>query len=171
MLQRQAETKMDSAMADTEETYLATRLDGQIAWFDAKSLSHQRAYKRLRLLEIFAAACIPFVAGISDRHPSLPILLGVLGVVVVIVESVLALNRHQELWTEYRATCEALKGEKFLYEAKAGPYDGEDRFARLVERVESRLQSENAQWAESMRAAAEAEQAARKAQAKKGKLG
>ncbi|NBT32039.1 MAG: hypothetical protein EBT13_09110 [Rhodobacteraceae bacterium] len=49
----------------------------------------------------------------------------------------------------YRATCEALRHEKYAYIERAVPYDCEDDIATrklLVERVESLISTEHSKW-------------------------
>ncbi|MDH3287817.1 MAG: DUF4231 domain-containing protein [Betaproteobacteria bacterium] len=52
-------------MAIGEAEYLEQRLDDQINWYSKKSAANQAAHKRLRLIEIIAAASIPLLAGYS----------------------------------------------------------------------------------------------------------
>jgi hypothetical protein len=145
------------AQAEAEEEYLKTRLEDQIAWYDRKSKSNQTTYKWLRIVEILSASAIPFLAGYSDRHPSIPIMMGVLGLVVAVLAGVMGLFRFQENWSEYRTASEALKQEKFLYLAGVAPYNEEDRFDRLVARVESILNAETSNWTKSMQEAVKAD--------------
>ncbi len=44
------------------------RLEEQIAWYDRTSIADQRAYKRIKILEILAAAIIPFLAALVRPH-------------------------------------------------------------------------------------------------------
>jgi Protein of unknown function (DUF4231) len=55
-------------MSDGEQDPIFTRLEDQITWYDRKSQSAQHIYKRLKVLEIFAAAIIPFLAGFHFDH-------------------------------------------------------------------------------------------------------
>ena len=144
-----------------EAEYFERRLDNQIGWYDKKSSANQNAYKRLRLVEIVAAASIPLLAGYSHQSDRIGLAVGVLGLVVAVIAGLLSLYRFQENWTEYRASAEALKQERFLYLTRTAPYDGNDAFALLVGRVESLLRSERSGWAEAMRAAGQADEAAR----------
>jgi hypothetical protein len=121
------------------------RLEDQINWYDRKSRSAQRIFKRIKVLEILAAAVIPFLAGVEMRHGKLVI--AGLGVLITILEGILHLNQYQQLWGNYRATCEALRHEKFVYLAVAGAYrDVENARALLAERVESLVSQEDAKW-------------------------
>ena len=86
------------------------RLEDQIAWYDRKSLSNQRTYKRFKVTEILAAAVIPFLAAFNVRETTW--VAGGLGVVVTVLEGVLHLNQYQQNWITYRSTCEPLKHEQ-----------------------------------------------------------
>ena len=125
------------------------RLDDQIEWYDGKSITNQRWFKWLKVIQIVAAAIIPFMAGF--KHIVLPIdtaiVIGGLGVLIVILEGLQSLNQYQHNWITYRSTCEELKHEKYLWEAKAGPYlDLQNPDPLLAERVESLISREHAKW-------------------------
>jgi hypothetical protein len=121
------------------------RLEEQIDWYDRKSSTAQRVFKRIKVAEILAAAVIPFLAGINLPHDKL--IIAGLGVLITILEGFLHLNQYQQVWGTYRGTCEALKHEKYIYLAKAGPYaTATDPHAMLAERVESLVSQEHAQW-------------------------
>ena len=137
-------------MSDNSELLPATdpiyaRLEEQIDWYNRKSSAAQRIFKRIKVAEILAAAITPFLAGISLPYDKL--IIAGLGVLITILEGFLHLNQYQQLWGTYRGTCEALKHEKYVYLAKAGPYAGAaDPHALLAERVESLVSQEHAQW-------------------------
>ena len=121
------------------------RLEDQISWYDRKSQSAQRIYKRFKIVEIFAAALIPLLAGLSFRNDKL--VTAGLGVLITILEGLLHLNQYQQLWSTYRSTCEALKHEKYVFLANAGPYTAAaNPRALLAERIESLVSQEHAQW-------------------------
>jgi hypothetical protein len=131
---------------DAKSDPIFGRLEDQIDWYDRKSRSAQRIFKRVKIVEILAAAAIPFLAGLNYPHDKL--VTGGLGVLITILEGLLHLNQYQQNWTNYRSTCEALKHEKYVYLATAGPYaTAADPRAMLAERVESTVSQEHAQWA------------------------
>ena len=131
--------------------YLAQRVDDQIKWYEGRSLWNQRWFKRLRVLEIVAAALIPFLTAL----PAVPgpwdvkYVIGALGVLITVVAGILALYQFQERWTEYRATSEALKKEKFLFLTKADPYNVGDGYSMFVQKVETLISKENTNWTQS----------------------
>jgi Protein of unknown function (DUF4231) len=121
------------------------RLEDQISWYDRKSADSQRRYKWLKLLELAVAAALPVVAGIGS-----PVLLtGSLAAVIVVLEGAQHLYQLQERWITYRSTAEALKHERNLYLAKAGPYLRADRHQQLAERIEGLISQELAKWTSS----------------------
>ena len=132
-----------------ESTYLEDRVNVQINWYDSKSQTNQKWYKRLRVTEIVCAAIIPFLAGLSDSIPYGQYIIGLLGVVIAVSAGFSALNKNQENWLVYRTTCETLRHEKYLYLTKCKPYDNADAFNRFVERVEGLISKENSHWSRS----------------------
>ena len=144
-----------------ESEYVEQRLDDQIDWYDRKSGANQAAYKRLRLIEIVAAATIPLLAGYSQGSWFVGLIIGVMGLIVAVLAGIMGLYRFQENWNEYRAIAESLKQEKYLYLARAEPYGGAQPFEMLVQRVEALLKSETTDWAQRMRVAGAADKAER----------
>jgi hypothetical protein len=108
------------------------RLVDQLDWYGRKSAPAQRAFIRLKVVEIVVAAAIPVVAGVGG--PAL--LTAALGSTVVVLESLQHLYQWQTNWVLYRSTAEALKHEKFLFLSSAGPYATGDRQRVLAERLE-----------------------------------
>jgi Protein of unknown function (DUF4231) len=131
------------------EEYIEQRLNDQIVWYDRRSGTNQRWFKRLRFAEIVAAAVIPFLSGFAGESLAIKIAIGAVGVIVAVIASLLALLRLQEHWISYRATAEALKTEKFLFLTQTQPYDKEDAFHLLVQRVEALLSKESIEWVQS----------------------
>lgn len=130
-----------------EQEYIKQRLEDQIKWYDVKSQSNQKWYKGLKSLEIILSVTIPFLSGLIDKSPMLlPILIGILGIVIAIIEGILYLFRFKENWTEYRIAAESLRREKVLYLTKSGPYLKNATLQMLVERVEMYTEQENKAW-------------------------
>ena len=135
--------------SDLPEGPTFKRLKEQIDYYSTKSRSSQRAFKQIKVAEIVAAAFIPFLGSLPFAwlKPHLVLVTGALGVLITILEGVLHLNNYHENWTNYRATSEALKHEKYLYLGHAGPYAGAPAAdSLLAERVESLVSQESAQW-------------------------
>lgn len=137
-----------------QDEYIKERLQDQIDWYDTKSMDNQQTFKRIRKAEIFAAALVPFTSGLAASVQAISlassIITGLLGVIITVMASILALGQHQEHWIEYRTTCESLKKEKFMFQSGVEPYDGDDAFQLLVQRVEMLVSKENTNWAQYM---------------------
>lgn len=130
---------------DDQESPTLERLEDQISWYDNKSTNAQSWYKALKLLQIVTAAALPLVA--VFEVPESDKVSAALGVVILILEGFQHLNQYQQNWIAYRSTCEALKHEKYLYLAGAGPYAGaENALALLAEQIEGLISQEHAKW-------------------------
>lgn len=142
-------TATDELTADpgAEELPPATpalaRVRDQIGWYDRKSQYNQRWFKALKICQILIAAAIPVAATAS--FPDW--IIGAGGASIVVLESLQQLQQYQQNWITYRATCERLKHEQFLFLAAAGPYaTAPDRDVLLAERVEGLVSQEHAAW-------------------------
>jgi uncharacterized protein DUF4231 len=119
------------------------RLEDQIGWYDRKSAYNQHLFKAVKVGQIVVAALIPVLAATKVSRD----VLGALGAFVVILEGFQQLFQYQQNWITYRSTCEALKHEKYLFLAEAGPYAHAVRpDALLSERVEGLVSQEHAKW-------------------------
>jgi hypothetical protein len=129
-----------------ESDPIMERLEDQIDWYDRKSITNQNYFKSIKMLEILAAAIIPFLSAFTFSR--MVWVTGGLGVLITVLEGMLHLNQYQENWIAYRSTCESLKHEKYVYLGKAAPYAGTpDAHALLAERIESLVSQEHAKWA------------------------
>lgn len=125
---------------------VTARMEDQISWYDRHSKRNRRIYQGLKMAEIIAAAVIPFLAGF--KVPYSGVMTGALGVLITAFEGMLQLHHSHENWISYRATAESLKHEKYLFLARAAPYNNAaDPRAMLAERVESLVSQESAKWA------------------------
>jgi hypothetical protein len=124
------------------------RLENQISWYNRKSQNAQRRYKILKLAQIIIAGLIPMVSVFP--FPEQRWVTAVLGLLVLIIEAVQQLNQDQQNWIAYRSACEALKHEKYLHLAHAGPYANaesrEKQIALLADRIEGLISQEHAKW-------------------------
>jgi hypothetical protein len=126
-----------------EDNLTLDRLETEIKWYSQKSRSNQYWFKHLKIIEIVCAAFIPFSAGYNLST----YITGGLGAVIVVLEGIQGLYQFQQNWTIFRSTAEALKHEKYLWMAKAGPYTNiENSNSLLAERIESLISRENVKW-------------------------
>lgn len=131
------------------------RLEDQIDWYDRNAAQNQRWFKWLKVVQIVAAAAVPVVAALAAPGW----VAGALGSLIVVLEGVQQLFQFQQNWVSFRATCEALKHEKYLYLATAGSYAAADRpQALLAESVEGLVSRETTKWASQQEDAVSSEQ-------------
>jgi hypothetical protein len=130
-------------MALAEADPVFQRLEDQIDWYDRKSEQNQLYFKAVKAAQLIAAAIIPVVAIL---HAPAAVTAS-LGALVVVLEGFQQLNQYQQNWSAYRSTAEALKHEKYLYLAKAGPYSrSRHPHALLADRIEGQISQEHAKW-------------------------
>lgn len=119
------------------------RLETQVRWYSRKSRQNGRFYRWLKTVTMVSAASVPVL---STRAGG-ALYAGALGVVIVVSEGLQQLNQFHANWLAYRFTAEALKREKYLFLAQAGPYASvPNPLPLLAERVESLVSQENAKW-------------------------
>ena len=119
------------------------RLEDQIRWYDRKSGRTQRWYKWLKALTIISAVLVPIFSAAVWGRP----FAAALGIVIVVAEGLQQINQYQANWISYRSTCEALKHEKYLFLAQAGPYASSEKpLGLLAERIEGTVSQEHAKW-------------------------
>lgn len=108
------------------------RLEDQLGWYDRKSIAAQQAYKRVKVVQLIVGAAVPVVAALQVSAA----VTATLAAFVFLAECAQQLYQWQTNRVLYRSTAEALKHEKFLYLAAAGPYQMDDRDRVLAERIE-----------------------------------
>jgi hypothetical protein len=84
--------------------YLSSRLDDQIDWYSTKSTYCQTRHKVLRILEVIAAAMIPFLSAIGTDIPYNSWIVGSLGAVIAICAASSGIFKFHENWIQFRAT-------------------------------------------------------------------
>lgn len=127
-----------------EYKYIKFRLTNQIDWYDKKSAIMKNRYLFWKSVTFVSGAFVPFLVAIEVCRW----IAGLVGVVVVISESVLSIFKYHDLWIEYRKNTEMLQKELIMFQTQTGVYrDSEYPFADLVERSETLISNENINWA------------------------
>ena len=128
--------------------YISTRLDPQIKWYDEKSVHAQKRYKQFQVVEIILAAFIPLLSGYTSLCDLIPIIIGILGAIIVIIESDTKLYKYHENWIQYRSTCEMLLYQEHLYLTRSFPYNPNDETVDniFIKNMEEIMSAENRHW-------------------------
>lgn len=134
----------------SDAQYIEERLDDQIEWYSNKSSSAQQTYKICQTIEFILASATPVIGcaalAFDVCNLFLTLLMSAFGAAIALIESLCKMNKWHENWIQYRYISELLKHEKYLYITKASPYDDENAFEFLVQRVERTISSENVNW-------------------------
>ena len=133
----------------TEDEYIKTRLDDQIAWYSDKSSHAQKWYKYLSWTTYICAGLTSLLALFIAECIYTKYIVAFLGIAIGIIGSAQNLHKYHDNWISYRYTSELLKQEKYMYLNKAGVFDIEDPAARqklLVERCETIISHETINW-------------------------
>jgi hypothetical protein len=135
----------DVITSKSPEQVTLERLAENLEWYSARSTRNKTWFQTLKVLTIVSAALIPVLSTSGIPHGS-QVAAG-LGVLIAIIESMQQLKQYHDNWINYRATEEALKHERYLYLARAGPYRGIDSPQTLLaERVEGIVSQEEKGW-------------------------
>jgi hypothetical protein len=130
------------------------RLQAQIDWYDRKAKSNQTAYKVSKISIVALAILLPVLAEyghVPGFEASPAFLVGAAAGAIVLLEGLQVLNKWQENWLLYRATCENLRNEQHLFAETAGPYAGlkADAAQRLLaERISRLVMAEHSKWSQ-----------------------
>jgi hypothetical protein len=123
------------------------RLEWLICWYEAEAKKANWWNKVLRITTIVMAAGIPFLVAAS--YP--PATAALLGAAVVALEAIQELFQFQKDYLSFATTKEALKRERALFAAAAGPYrptPAGNPARLLAERIEALVAAETAGWAD-----------------------
>ena len=130
--------------------YLENRYWDQVKFYDSKAVRNQAIYRRMQWALIILAALTPVLIQIKQASIfgiNFGFLATITSVIVVILTAALKTFKYQENWINYRTTCEALKKEKYLFDAALSDYQqSEDREAQFIDRVEALLSREHTIW-------------------------
>lgn len=102
--------------------YIKYRLLDQMHWYDQKSAEKQRRFKALSLAAIVINAVIPVVTLLSEYGVAIRIGIAAFSTAAGAIGAVVNLCRYQDLWVQYRAGCEYLKGILYRYFMRIGEF-------------------------------------------------
>ena len=137
-----------------DEQYVRDRIDKSVDRVNTLSKINQKRYKQLKRVALIIGATIPVcitVTGLESidevRWLKTFLLLysAIGGTVLALMKNILSSGNYYDKWKTYRGLSERLLSEKYLYLTKMPPYNQEDAFPRVVEKVESLLAEEEDQ--------------------------
>ncbi|MEV8377149.1 DUF4231 domain-containing protein [Kribbella sp. NPDC056861] len=117
-------------------------MDEQVHWYSTKSALALRNYRLVKISQLTIGSAVPIIALLEV--PSA--ITASLGAIVILLEAIQQLFQWQTDQVLYRSTSEALKQQRYLYIAHAGPYQENNRDAVLAEKVQALVSQEHARW-------------------------
>lgn len=130
------------------DTYVQNRLNDQIKWYSNKSKKAQSCYKKIMISTFILNAAIPTILLFSDFISLVvKVFVTLITAIITILNGIIQLNNYQDIWLNYRTTCENLLREKILYETMSGKYKNvEDPLELLILTCEKIMDSETKEW-------------------------
>lgn len=129
------------------DDYLKNRYQDQINWYDSKAVKSKKLYNTFQWGVIILSAISPTLVITLEEKPWKWIAV-IVTVLLAIGTAGLKAFKYQENWINYRSIAEALKKEKYFYEAGIEDYSNQsDKEATFVTRVEALILRENSIWA------------------------
>jgi hypothetical protein len=130
-------------------TYIAERFNDAISWYDKKAVTCKSRHQWMRAVSVIGGVLVPVLVNVSlpGSEIYLKAVTTVLSTLVVLLVSLESVFHYREQWVNYRSTEQFLRREYFLFTAKEGVYTdlrAHDAFRVFVERVEAKIESENA---------------------------
>lgn len=137
------------------EKYINDRLDDQIKYYDLKSIEYKKKHENISLATIIISALIALVPAFIDILPNckgiITFLSALLAATITVLQAIDKLKKYNDLFYQFRMTCEKLKQEKELYLYQSGEYKRTDEMTNeqlFVERCERIMATENGTWAQ-----------------------
>jgi membrane protein YdbS with pleckstrin-like domain len=128
----------------SEFDYVSQRLEPQLEYYSKRAKRNKVFYFFFSTLSIILSIIIPFLAGKIDSLENRFIsVIGLLALFLSVFNVLIYHFRFREKWIKYRTANESLKHQKFMYLAKVKPYNDNEAYKVLVEKVESLISIDN----------------------------
>jgi hypothetical protein len=124
------------------------RLQCQINYYEGERDGNRGLYQNVKVAQLVTAASVPILTAVPAVRLDQPWIIAALGATVVVLEGFQQLKGYHDNWLRFAQTAEALKREKYLHLARAGPYaHARNGYRLLEERVERIVSGETGTWA------------------------
>ena len=127
--------------------YLAEDYAEALKFYDDRACSSKRVYRVCSVYLIVASAILTPLVALAPEQGWWRIVAAALSATIVISTGMLAHLKSHENWLSYRASWDALRRERRLFETTSGPYRSvPDKATLFVERVEAVLTKEGSEF-------------------------
>lgn len=147
-IEKQYKNMINSLESDKQD-YINNRVIEQIVWYDNKSILYKQSHYRIILAVAICTAIIPVITivQIICNLALWNIVIGILGGASSVLTIIDKTKKYNELWIQYRSTCENLKHELHLYLNDTGHYkEKRESYKLFVETVETIMNEEVNNW-------------------------
>lgn len=118
-----------------------------LVWYDKAANRNRWSFYLLKCVQLVLAAAIPVFSLIPQLRGVQPVLSGLAGASLLILEGFQQTFQFQQQWIQYRASWSTLKSEEYLFRAQAGPYKAiSGTEALFAERIADLVSNENKTW-------------------------
>jgi hypothetical protein len=140
-----ANPEASTSPRETTDNVIPKIVCEQFKFYDHHATYNRVGFLVLKAIQILASATIPIIAMVKPGVQSW--VNGVIGAIVLVIEGFQQLLQLQQNWTRYRSTAEGIRRERYLFQARAGPYaDAPAPAALIVERMDALISAENKSW-------------------------
>jgi len=131
----------------TPENSVAQYAEEMLVWYDKAASRNRLCFYLLKGVQLVLAASLPVFSLLPQIRGVQPILSGVAGALLIVLEGFQQTFQFQQQWVQYRATWSTLKAEEFLFRAHGGVYKADSGGQALfAERIADLVSSENKGW-------------------------
>ena len=124
------------------DEYIKDVYEPQVMWYDKKSIMNKKLTHLFQIPIITMAAITPIFAALEYKALTI-----IFSACVAAGFGILKFCKFEDLWHNYRTTCETLRKEMVHYKTQTDVYATVDEHGKLfVERVESIISKENIKW-------------------------
>jgi hypothetical protein len=132
-------------------SYVATRLDPQVAWYEGKAGRAKRIYWWLTVVQFAGTALVPVLNSLSSFDRNFLYVSSGSAALAAFATGFLVLQRPMEHWIRYRNAATTLATYRTRHTYRTKPFDGADADRLLIDMVEHEIATENDTWAVEMR--------------------
>lgn len=142
------------AKDDKRQAYIHSRIEDQIAYYEAKSSYNKRLYYCLSVAAVVANSAVPVVSlflpsSKSGEFPAAKLAVLLLSACAAVITSMLTLFNAKDLWNKYRNNANRLQALLHQYYSGSGVFEDmeeEQAFRLLVRLSEDQMEEENKGW-------------------------
>lgn len=119
-----------------------------VKFYDKKATWDKYWYIGLKILESLLSAGITVCVGFLSGNILLRIFIACAGAALIVINAMHSVCRYHDNWRECRITCETLRREKSLFDARAAYYKKAPDNTLFYERIEEIVDREHQHWDE-----------------------